>query len=269
MNAKKRDKIWNTGIAVTGYLLAIALIYLCGNAVAASRAVAATERYPNLYVAGEQAGFAQPEQKTVYFTFDDGPSRNTEKILNMLQEEGIKATFFVTAQEENKELAVQMLRRIVEEGHTLGLHTYSHKFKEIYQSADTYLADIDKLNTYIVETIGAYPAILRFPGGSATSNATKEVIREIIGEIARRGYLYYDWDVVSGDQTGKILSPEEIARNIVSGVEGKKNAIVLCHDSGAPKTTAEGVRLAIHRLREQGYVFEPITCEVPPKHFRE
>lgn len=258
---KKRIALELTAIYLTGMLLVLSVSALAGRVHGVMR----EESFPDLY-AVSAGDFVRPEQKTVYFTFDDGPSRNTEKILDVLQAQGVKATFFVTAQKAEEPYAALLLRRIVDEGHTLGLHSYSHSFHEIYRSPESYLADIDKLNNYLYETVGVRPSILRFPGGSATINAGPETMKAIIREITRRGYLYYDWDVVSGDDTTVVHDIDYLSDRMVSGVQGRESAIILLHDSPTPITTAQAVDLTINRLREQGYAFDRLTDQVEPVH---
>lgn len=268
MKQKKKERLLATAIFLTGCLLAVSLVFLGGRMIAPEWPVSLRERYPDLYARGEEAPFLTPPDKTIYLTFDDGPSKNTEKILDMLAEQNVKATFFVSVQIDDKEFAAEMLRRIVREGHALGLHSYTHDFAKIYKSADAYLADISKLNDFIYEATGIRPNILRFPGGSRTANASRAVMKEITGEITRRGYLYYDWDVVCGDQVRALQSEETICENIEEGLRDLSYAIVLAHDSASPKTTCDGICLAIERLRAQGYTFAAIDRQVAPKHLR-
>jgi peptidoglycan/xylan/chitin deacetylase (PgdA/CDA1 family) len=244
-----------------GALLAVSVFGLIGRAVSANGGGA----YPNLYAGDAPRARSSPE-KTAYFTFDDGPSENTALILDMLAEEDVRATFFVTAQGEDEKLTAELLNRMVTEGHTIGLHSYSHNFSKIYDSADSYLKDIDRLNTYIIEQTGYRPQILRFPGSSRTVNASKSVMAEIIDEITGRGYLYYDWDVVSGDDTDVVYSAETLAQNMLDGVKKHSSVVFLCHDNSTPKTTAEAVRLVIRQLRDEGWSFDRLSPAVEPVH---
>lgn len=247
------------------YLVAALLIVSVGALVGRVVSANGDEPYPNLYVT-PVAEFQPPREKTVYLTFDDGPSPNTEKILNVLRQKGAKATFFVTAQNVDQAYTPVMLQRIVDEGHTLGLHSYSHEFHKIYSSPDAYLKDLAKLNDYLYETVGVRPRILRFPGGSATVNASPDTMKSLIRELTRRGYQYYDWDVVSGDDTATVFEAGYLAERMVNGVQGLDQAVILLHDSPVPVTTAQAVAITIDSLSGQGYAFEALTEQVAPVH---
>lgn len=259
-----KEKALLSAIYLTATLLAACLISLGGRVVVASAPqTEPAERFPTLYATPPEA-FHTPQQKTVYFTFDDGPSKTTEVLLNMLAAENVKATFFVTAQEEDREYAQMLLRRMRDEGHTIGLHSYSHNFTKIYSSLESYLEDLQKLDDYIFEATGVRSDILRFPGGSASANCDKALMRRIAGEVSRRGYVFYDWTVPSGDHTGSAKPVSELAGTILKKIGDGPVEIVLCHDSAAPKTTPDAVQSVIATLRKQGWTFDRLTNETPP-----
>jgi peptidoglycan/xylan/chitin deacetylase (PgdA/CDA1 family) len=221
--------------------------------------------YPDMYahVSGE---FEPEAENVVYYTFDDGPSKNTVEILDILKEKNAKATFFVTGQggEEYEEV----LRRMVAEGHGIGLHTYSHDYRKIYSSVENYLEDFNRIRMYVKEVTGLEPSIFRFPGGSAKSSyASEETMREIRREMRRRGYLYYDWNVVSGDDKAQVTPSQTLVENILKGAEGKPRVVVLCHDDGMRTSAAETLSIVIDALREKGYAFKKITEHTRPIQF--
>lgn len=259
MRMIKLIKVEMTAIYLMCALLVVSIIGFVDNVVA----VNGSDRFPSLYTATVKSHI-QPEQKTVYFTFDDGPSKNTETILDMLAEENIKATFFVTAQQEEQAYFEPLLKRIVDDGHSIGLHSYTHDFNSIYKSVDAYLTDINKLNDLIYEITGVYPEIIRFPGGSKSTVCKSNVMKEIINEVESRGYQYYDWHVVSGDDTSTVFDASYLADRMIKGVGDRDCAIVLLHDSPKPVTSCEAVRMTIEALREQGYVFDKLTAEITP-----
>jgi len=234
---------------------------------ASSVRTSGTQAYPGLY-AGEIPVQREAPAKTVYLTFDDGPSKNTEAILDILRERGAKATFFVTAQGDDLDFIMSVYRRIVQEGHSIGLHSYTHQTGSIYRSTDAFLADIDKLNTLVMEATGVRPTIFRFPGGSNTSNCTKSVMRELKAELERRGYIYYDWHVSTGDDTRTVYPADTLAKTILKGVRGRSSAVVLCHDNPTPKTTPEAVAVVIDTLMDEGYRFERLTPDIIPIQFK-
>ncbi len=195
------------------------------------------------------------ESRKVYLTFDDGPSDNTDEILDILKEYDVKATFFVVGKTD--EHSRQMYRRIVEEGHTIALHSYSHKYSEIYSSVEKYDKDLEKLSKLIFEETGVTTHYMRFPGGS--SNQVSDVdMEEFIKLVTDEGYTYYDWNVVSGDATSKSYSAKDLIDNVVSGVEHFQESMVLMHDASNKDSTVEALPKIIKKLKAEGYVMLPI-----------
>ncbi len=195
--------------------------------------------------------------KIAYLTFDDGPSAVTEEILDILKEENIKATFFVIgppgAQTE------EQLCRIVEEGHTVGAHSMSHNYDEIYSSKEAFFADLEQEIAWIYSVTGVEPKIFRFPGGSANTHAEKWLMQELIAEAEKRNLKYYDWNCDSRDSLGGVLSSEEIVGNILSSeAMGGDEITVLMHDSSTQKTAPEALKILIEELRKRGYAFESL-----------
>ena len=134
----------------------------------------------------EEESIQEPEAKhKVYLTFDDGPSKQTEAVLDILDEYGVKATFFVVGKED--EAAKQMLAKIAEAGHSIGMHSYSHKYTEIYESLDSFKADLEKIRSLVKEKAGVECSLYRFPGGSSNSIGKKH-IQEFIGYLDEEKY---------------------------------------------------------------------------------
>ncbi|MGN0170163.1 MAG: polysaccharide deacetylase family protein [Lachnospiraceae bacterium] len=195
------------------------------------------------------------DSRKVYLTFDDGPSDNTDEILDILKEYGIKATFFVVGKTD--ENSRQMYKRIVEEGHTIALHSYSHKYSEIYSSVEKFKNDLDKLNKLIREETGVNTYFLRFPGGS--SNQVSDVdMKEFIKMATEEGYTYFDWNVVSGDATSGSYTAKDLVNNVVTGVENYQESIVLMHDASDKDSTVEALPKMIEKLKSEGYQMLPI-----------
>ena len=148
----------------------------------------------------------------------------------------------------------------MDEGHTIGVHTYTHDYKEIYASVEAYLADFDRIYNWVYEITGVYPQIFRFPGGTVNSyNGT--LYRELVAEMDRRGFVHYDWNAMCGDADGKTHTPEELARNSLAML-GAKRAIILMHDSAVRQTTVACLPTVIAGYRNAGYAFAPLTPEV-------
>lgn len=222
--------------------------------------------FPELYAKGEDALEAVTElQKTVYLTFDDGPSKNTGKVLDVLKEYGVKATFFVIGKDLTEE-GIEYMKRAVAEGHDIGMHTYSHNYKKIYSSVASFLADYDELRKELEEILGFAPNIFRFPGGSYCSYC-KNIRKELIEEMTRRGYSYYDWNVSAEDSVGTVTA-YSIRKNIFPRVYEVSSPVILMHDSSINCLTAELLPELIEKLQAEGYMFEVLTAR-EPLHFGE
>lgn len=198
--------------------------------------------------------------KTAYLTFDDGPSRSTSKILDVLRAHKVKATFFVVGKtsEESKAL----YKQIAEEGHALGNHTYSHDYRKVYASVAAFKQDVERLNDLLEETAGVRPSIIRFPGGSNNHLSRKSGGRQIMPNIAREmsniGYQYFDWNVSSTDAAAPVQDKELIIHSVKANSDGKRDIIVLMHDMDAKRTTVEALPSVISYLKEQGYSFRTL-----------
>lgn len=195
------------------------------------------------------------QSRKVYLTFDDGPSENTSKILDILKERNIKATFFVVGFDD--EASRELYQRIVAEGHTLGMHSYSHKYDMIYQSLDAFKEDMSHLQAYLEEVTGVTPTIMRFPGGSSNqvSNVDmKELIRYVEGE----GLTYFDWNIESGDATSQAYTSDELVQNVMTEVVKYDTSVVLMHDTSAKAATVEALVPMIDQLQEIGAELLPI-----------
>lgn len=199
--------------------------------------------------------------KTVYLTFDDGPSKNTVKILDILLEEDICATFFVLgAKAENNE---DILLRTVNEGHTIGNHTYSHVYKELYSSFTEYWKEIQKTEKIIYDITGVRTSIIRTPGGTY-----KNWDSFYFYYMNQADYYVYDWNVDCGDSSRKNISTEEIYKNIEKSVL-KEKLVVLMHDGVGHENTAEVLPDIINYYRDKGYQFKPLNEDVKPIMFSQ
>lgn len=201
------------------------------------------------------------EHPKVYLTFDDGPSVNTSKILDILKERNIKATFFVIGQEDDE--SRELYRRIVAEGHTLGMHSFSHKYDAIYKSRESFAEDMLHLQSYLKEVTGIAPDLIRFPGGS--SNGVSNVdIKELIRYVREQGWTYFDWNVVSGDATSQVYTPDELVANVMNDVIKYDTSVVLMHDSSAKGSTVDALVPMIDQLQAMGAELLPIDENTKP-----
>lgn len=208
---------------------------------------------------------AKGSERQVYLTFDDGPSSNTDQILDILKEYDVKATFFVVGKTDER--SVKAYQRIVDEGHTLAMHSYSHKYDEIYESKEAFAKDLNSLQEYLYETTGVWPRIYRFPGGSSNT-VSKVDMQELIEYLTDIGITYFDWNVASGDAVSRTLPAETIVSNCLSGIEKQKESVILMHDASNKGTTVEALPRIIEAIQERGDTgILPITDEtVPVQH---
>lgn len=198
----------------------------------------------------------------VYITFDDGPSVYTKDILDILKAYEVKATFFVVGKEG--EYNEQMLRRIVEEGHSIGMHSYSHQYADIYKSVDAFAADLDRIRNHILAVTGVESNIYRFPGGS--SNKITDInIREFGAYLQSRDIQYYDWNISSGDASQITPDTATIVQNSISQIADRKVSIILMHDAQDKASTVEALPQIIENiLAVPDTVILPITEDTEP-----
>ena len=219
------------------------------------------ELYPEMFVEPAEAVTIEPY--TVYLTFDDGPSARTAEILDILKEKSIKATFFIIGKEGEKEK--ELMRRIVNEGHSLGIHTYSHVYDNIYSSVESYLADFNQIYQLIYEATGVKAEIFRFPGGSI-NQYNSIIYEEIIAEMKRRGFTYYDWNASSGDAVSNATA-NSVYANSVRTAKDKNRVILLMHDSSGKACTVAALPDIIRYFEEKSLQFDRITKDVSPITF--
>ena len=215
------------------------------------------------YIEGEKTSSTpkKTDGKVAYLTFDDGPSVNTIKILDILDQYNVKATFFVVYHSNMK----SRYQEIVKRGHTIALHSYTHDYSKIYKSEKGYYNDLNKIHDYVEKTTGVDSKIIRFPGGSSntvSNKYNKGIMRTLKSSVTKNGYYYHDWNVSSGDATGRNVKVSKLIANVKSGVGKKKVINVLMHDTGKSKrTTVEALPSIIEYLKKKGYSFEALTTE--------
>lgn len=213
--------------------------------------VSGVEEYEKAGVAAEDAGeeAADEQVRKVYLTFDDGPSSNTGRILDILADYDVKATFFVVGREEEEYRA--LYNRIVDEGHTLAMHSYSHRYSEIYQSVESYSADLSRLQEFLYDTTGVWCRYCRFPGGS--SNTVSRVdMHELIAYLDDQDMSYFDWNISSGDAVSTYISPSDIIRNCTAKLGDYDEAIILLHDAAEKDSTVEALPGLIEAIEAMG-----------------
>ena len=223
------------------------------------------ERVIYVYEKQAVANPINPGNKVVYLTFDDGPSRYTAQLLNILDKYGVKATFFVT----NQFPAYQhMIGETYRRGHTIALHTYSHNYASVYASEDAYYRDLEMINNICVQQTGVTPKIVRFPGGTSNTVSRrycKGIMSSLSQSLAYHGYLYCDWNVSSGDAGGAKTS-SAVASNVISGIKKHSVSIVLQHDITSHSVNA--VEQILFWGIQNGYTFLPMSETTPMVQFK-
>ncbi len=199
--------------------------------------------------------FAQEgDTHNVYLTFNSVPGDNTEAILDVLAQYNVKATFFVTGSEE--EGTAEVYQRIVNEGHTIGMHSYSNQYSLIYSSTDAFKEDYLKLSDYLYELTGTRSVYYRFPGGSGNEISNVNMA-EFVHILNEEQITYYDWNVSAGDAANS-YTVEDVQNNVLEGVSKYKTSVVLLHDGPNKSTTVEALGPLIESLQAQGAVILPI-----------
>ncbi len=206
-----------------------------------------------------------PGKKVIYLTFDDGPSKYTERLLKILDKYGVKATFFVT----NQFPAYQdMIGKTHKKGHTIALHTYSHQYSKLYASEKAYYKDLNQIKQVVKSQTGQVPTIVRFPGGTSNTisrNYCKGIMTKLHKSLSYHGYLYCDWNVDSGDAGGASTS-KGVYQNVINGIKKHDISIVLQHDMTS--YSVEAVDKIIFWGLKHGYTFLPMSDTTPMVQFQ-
>ena len=198
--------------------------------------------------------------RRAYLTFDDGPTENTALVLDALKAQKVKATFFVNGRPE----WASLYRRIVQEGHHLGNHTYTHDYNLIYTSVTAYIQDTDRLDAFL-SSLGLPPSRLyRFPGGAKNEVAARlggpDLTGRITASLADRGYHFYEWNVSVGEgesrPESRLFPNSDIQKNILAQVKNKRVAVILLHDGPGHRETTIAVPGIISDLKKLGFSFE-------------
>lgn len=201
---------------------------------------------------------------TIYLTFDDGPNEGTTNIiLDILKQEGVKATFFVTSGGPD-----YLIKREYDEGHTVALHTSSHNYQTVYSSVVNYYNDLKIVQDRVKRVTGYEAKIIRFPGGSSNTISRKYtvgIMSYLTKDTISKGYRYYDWNISSGD-AGETTKASGVYNNVIKNLRKNRSNVVLMHDI---KTyTRDALRDIIKYGKNNGYKFEKITMSTPMVHHR-
>ena len=208
---------------------------------------------------------SNPTEKIVYLTFDDGPSKNTELILDILKDNDVHATFFIIS--PYIEPHIKFVERAYKEGNAIGNHTADHEFQHIYTSEEAFFNNFEKQQKFIKETTGSDCTIFRFPGGShntiVANSRGKDFTKNITKKLNEQGINVYDWNVDSGDAKGNNIPAETLIQNVAKNIKDKEGnyknpAIILMHDCMTKNTTVEALPGIIKLLKNEGYTFRTL-----------
>ena len=224
--------------------------------VSDSGVVKAQEKEVKTTKAPKKASTAEPTikptddttTKKVYLTFDDGPGSQTGKILDILKKNHVKATFFVTGKEDAS--SKKIYQRIVKEGHTLAMHSYSHIQDVIYDSKEAFEKDLKQINRCLYEATGVHTKFYRFPGGSSTQN-TSLSIQNFIDVLKKNHYLYLDWNVISPDINNANATKEQVVTGVMQGVDAYDTAVVLMYDVADKPMTVKALPSIIKQIKAE------------------
>jgi len=203
--------------------------------------------------------------KVIYLTFDDGPSYNTPKVLEILDRYHIKATFFITGTHSD---SYQYMKTIAKKGHTIGLHTYSHDYEEIYTSLAAYMKDLKKVQDLVKRQTGIESHFMRFPGGSSNLVSKKYnvgIMKRLTKKVIDEGYQYYDWTCVNGDGEN-IKTVDGLIKKAKEETGDLEDIMFLMHDGSSNGATVKALPTIIEFLKDKGYQFKVIDETAPTFH---
>lgn len=209
----------------------------------------------------------QQNPNAIYLTFDDGPSDEvTPKILKILRKYNIPATFFIINYSDSDK---ETLQTMIGDGHTIGIHGYSHDYSEIYSSEEAFMTNVKKLADKLENDFGYMPFVLRFPGGSSNTisrNYSEGIMSKLVKDVSEADYSYLDWNVDSEDATGNNVSVNRIVKNVTEGLKENRNNVILMHDTNAKATTAKALKKIIKYAKKNGFEFYAFQEDTQPVH---
>ena len=203
----------------------------------------------------------EPNGKTIYLTFDDGPSSHTARLLDVLKKYNVKVTFFVKSS-----AYMDVLTRAVQEGHTVAIHTNSHDYSKIYTSDEAFMADLEAIQSKVKQYTGIKSMLTRFPGGSSNSVSSaynRGIMTRLTKKLTELGYQYFDWNVDSND-AGGAKTAKKVFENVTQGVAQRQNSVVLQHDTQS--FSVDAVERIVAWGLCNGYTFAPLTADSPTCH---
>lgn len=222
------------------------------------------ELYPELYSTAEIPDERLYEENAVYLTFNSTPGENTGAILDVLDDYGVKATFFLSGSADT--VSGEQMKAIVDRGHDIGLNGSSDSYQQIYDSVPAFLEDFHSIYELVYETTGIQAEIFRYPGGSINPY-NSGFYQELNAEMLRRGFVFFDWDVTGEDTLMGGADAEQIQSCVLTGIEGKDRGIVLLRDTVGKEVIPEALPGIITGLQGMGYHFRTLTADVLPMFY--
>ncbi|MBR2544076.1 polysaccharide deacetylase family protein [Candidatus Saccharibacteria bacterium] len=195
---------------------------------------------------------------TIYLTFDDGPGEHTDRLLDILKKHHVLATFFVTGRG-----ADELLKREHDEGHSIGLHSFSHDYSYIYRNTANFWDDMEKVRARVKTATGEDTLLMRFPGGSSNTVSARydggsHIMSKLTKEATERGYTYFDWNVLSGD-AGETTETDKVFENVTKSLKQGGSSVVLQHDIKG--FSVDAVERIIEFGLENGYIFDKLSAD--------
>lgn len=210
------------------------------------------------------AGHSELKTKEVFLTFDDGPSQNTSKILQILKENNVHATFFILGSQlkDNTELQ-QEVKNEIYDGNAIGNHTFSHNYKILYPNnvlnVSSVMNEINETNSLLQSILGSNfdTRILRLPGGYMSRKYYKDPNLPALNKaLDDECITSLDWDAETGDATtNSQMSIQTLVNNVMSHIANYNQPVILMHDSSTKADTVEALPSLIKALKEKGYKF--------------
>lgn len=266
--SNKTPKYRKSSFYLMAFALIFALFFTFNGILADASLTTVNAAIKSSYVKKTRTGKKEikkpAHQRTAYLTFDDGPSVNTDKVLDILDKYKIKATFFVVGLNKDK-ATVRRLKEIVKRGHNIGLHSLTHNYKQIYANLNAFKKDVFAIRDFVKKYTGVDAKIYRFPGGSS-NKVSKTNMYEIIKWLKSAGFEYYDWNLGGTDAAWPAPSANAIYNAIRIYSKSNTDKIVLLHDSKDKVNTVKALPGIIKLLKKEGYKFAKINKNTKPVH---
>lgn len=205
-------------------------------------------------------------EKVAYITFDDGPSDVTSRLLDVLDDLDVKATFFVSFEGSDTQQKRDLLKEESSKGHTVGVHTWTHDYYAIYANEQNFLDDFNKMKEAITECTGKTPTVCRFPGGasntvSITASGGQVIMPTLAKDVQEMGFQYFDWNAGGYDAETPYPTSGELASKVLNDADGQNTVVILLHD--VHDFTVDAVPEIVNELRGRGYTFKTLTPDSP------